>query len=291
MHISIASERLINIFGLSISNTVFTAFIVILIILAFIWYLYRNLRFEKPGRIQVLFELIMNYLSGTVFDLLGESRGKKIMGFLFTFLFFILVSNWFGLLPIVPTLSVNMPGTDNAILNNIDATTGTVVATDSPATSSQLTLGGCISKRDCYLTISGIKEFNDPVHVLRAPTSDLSMTIALAILSVIATNALGFWVLKARYLRKFFNFSSPVNFFVGLLELLSEFIRIISFSFRLFGNIFAGELLLTVITALTYGLATLPFFFLEIFVGFIQAVVFFILTAMFMSLAVEKQHN
>ena len=85
MHISIASERLMTIFGLNITNTVFTAFIVILVIIGFIFYLNRNLRFTKPGRIQVLFELVFTYLSGTVFDLLGESRGKKIMGFLFTF--------------------------------------------------------------------------------------------------------------------------------------------------------------------------------------------------------------
>jgi F-type H+-transporting ATPase subunit a len=89
------------------------------------------------------------------------------------------------------------------------------------------------------------------------------------------------------YLKKFFNFSSPINAFVGLLELLSEFIRIISFTFRLFGNIFAGEVLVLMLTFLMPFLLVDLIYGLELFVGFIQAAVFALLTLVFATMAVE----
>ncbi len=89
----------------------------------------------------------------------------------------------------------------------------------------------------------------------------------------------------------FFNFSSPIFFFVGILELISEFSRVISFTFRLFGNIFAGEVLLTVIGFLAPFLAPIPFLGLEIFVGFIQALVFAMLTVTFLSMATSHDHH
>ena len=104
---------------------------------------------------------------------------------------------------------------------------------------------------------------------LRSPAADLNFTIALALIAVTFANALGVAAsaLKGR-LKTFFNFSNPIAFFVGILELISEFAKIISFSFRLFGNVFAGEVLLTIIAFLLPYLAPLPFMFLEIFVGF-----------------------
>jgi F-type H+-transporting ATPase subunit a len=78
--------------------------------------------------------------------------------------------------------------------------------------------------------------------------------------------------------------------FVGILELMSEFSKIISFSFRLFGNIFAGEVLLTVIAFLVPVIAPLPFFFLELFVGFIQALVFTMLALVFIKGAITEAH-
>jgi F-type H+-transporting ATPase subunit a len=96
--------------------------------------------------------------------------------------------------------------------------------------------------------------------------------------------------LKKDYFKKFFDFSNPLNTFIGLVELLSEVSKLLSFSFRLFGNIFAGEMLLVVITGITYGIMTLPFLGLELFVGVIQAFVFFMLTTVFISVATTKQH-
>jgi F-type H+-transporting ATPase subunit a len=89
----------------------------------------------------------------------------------------------------------------------------------------------------------------------------------------------------------FFNFSSPIKFFVGILELISEFARIISFTFRLFGNVFAGEVLLAIMALLVPYLVPLPFMFLEVFVGFIQAFIFGMLTLIFVALAITPHEG
>ena len=128
------------------------------------------------------------------------------------------------------------------------------------------------------------------VPLFRAPTSDLSVTASLAIISVLLTNALGISFGGFKYLAKYVTLKSPIDFVVGLLELISELGKVLSFSFRLFGNVFAGEVLLAVITSLTYGVFTLPFFGLEIFVGLIQALVFFLLTTVFISVAMSHDH-
>ena len=127
------------------------------------------------------------------------------------------------------------------------------------------------------------------VPLLRAPTSDLNFTIALAVISVLSVNFLGAAAISVRrHIGKFLNFKSPIMFFVGALELISEFVKIISFSFRLFGNIFAGEVLLAIVGALLPYAAPLPFLFLEVFVGFIQAFIFSMLTLVFLGMAVQE---
>ena len=126
---------------------------------------------------------------------------------------------------------------------------------------------------------------------LRSPSTDLNMTASLALIAVIMTQVLGFRALGISYLTKFFNFktlfSSPlggIDVAVGLLELIGEFAKILSFSFRLLGNIFAGSILLFVMSFLVPFLPW-PFFILEFFVGALQGFVFGLLTAIFMSQA------
>jgi len=128
------------------------------------------------------------------------------------------------------------------------------------------------------------------VPLFRAGTADLNTTLALATFSVISIQYFGVITLGREYIGRFFNFKNPIYFFVGFLELLSEGTKIISFAFRLFGNIFAGEVLLTVIAFLMPLFAPLPFMALELFVGFIQALVFSMLTSVFLSLATTS-HN
>lgn len=135
----------------------------------------------------------------------------------------------------------------------------------------------------------GLREESKLIPIFRAPTADLNTTIALALISVLLIQFFGILALRSHHFKKYFNFSSPIMFFVGLLEIISEISRIISFAFRLFGNIFAGEVLLTVIAFLIPVIVPIPFLGLELFVGFIQALVFSMLTATFLQLAITKE--
>ena len=128
------------------------------------------------------------------------------------------------------------------------------------------------------------------IPLFRAPASDLNFTIALAIIAVFSVNLLGAMAVGMRaHVGKFFNLKNPIYTFVGLLELVSEFVKIISLSFRLFGNVFAGEVLLIIIGFLGPYFLPLPFLFLEVFVGFIQAFIFAMLTLVFIGMSVSHQ--
>ena len=138
----------------------------------------------------------------------------------------------------------------------------------------------------------GLKEIHDGKEVLvplfRSPNADLNLTLALALISVRVTHYFAITSLGiADYLRKFFSLN-PIFLFVGFLEIIAEFTKIISLSFRLFGNIFAGEALLTTISNLLAFIAPLPFMMLELLVGFVQATVFMMLTLVFMTILSEK---
>lgn len=129
-------------------------------------------------------------------------------------------------------------------------------------------------------------------HFLRSPSSDLNFTIALALFSVTYINYSAIRKLGPfSYLKKFLNFKSPVLLFVGLLEGISELNRILSLSFRLFGNLFAGEVLLIVTSFLFAFILPLPFLLLEILVGLIQALIFASLTVIFYVNATQTEHG
>ena len=132
---------------------------------------------------------------------------------------------------------------------------------------------------------------------VRVPSTDLNMTLTLAIIAFVMIQYIGFKALGIGYLTKFFNFGtlfkSPlggIDVAVGLLELIGDFAKILSFSFRLLGNIFAGSILLFVMSFLV-PILPWPFFILEFFVGVIQALVFALLTAIFMNLATISHHH
>ncbi len=127
--------------------------------------------------------------------------------------------------------------------------------------------------------------------ILRGNNADLNATLVLGIIAFVSIQYFGIKFLGFKeYIKKFINFSDPMSFIVGILETVSEFSKIISFAFRLFGNIFAGEVLITIIAFLIPIAATFPFLLLEIFVGMIQALVFSMLTTVFISIAIQKSH-
>src|SRR3989344_1683023 len=127
----------------------------------------------------------------------------------------------------------------------------------------------------------GIKKF---IPILRSATSDFNTTFALASISLIATHALSIKYVGIKdYLKRFFSFN-PVFLFVGILELVGEFTKLFSLSFRLFGNIFAGEVVLSTISSLFAFIVPIPFLLLETIVALVQALVFAMLTMAFMSI-------
>lgn len=161
--------------------------------------------------------------------------------------------------------------------------------------------------------LSGGKE--KILHLLRGPNADLNMTLALAIISFVFIEFMGFRTQGLAYLKNFFNFSSPINFFVGLIELISELARLISLSFRLFGNIFAGEIIVllaitlqAIVTTWFVGLVNIaqnpladffgalfpfpvPVMLFEMGVGVLQAAVFAMLTLFFVKQATTAHQH
>lgn len=237
------AEHVFKIGGYEITNSLLLSFIVLAFLFGLAFFLSKNFKLV-PGKVQNVFETIIEFLLSVIESVLGDrKKSEKYLPLIATIFLFVLVSNWFGLLPGV----------------------GSIVINDK----------------------HGVK-----IPLLRAPAGDLNFTLSLAIISVFFTNLFG--VLAGgfvKHFKKFFNFSSPINFFVGLLELMSEFSRMISFSFRLFGNIFAGEVLLIIMTFLMPYFVPVPFIMMEIFFGAIQAFIFAMLTLVFLSAhAMETEH-
>ena len=148
------------------------------------------------------------------------------------------------------------------------------------------------------------------VPLLRGATADLNTTLAISLFAVILSHILGVvWVGAWNHFNKFFNIKAlaqifkkgrkepilimvnPIKAFVGLIEVVGEIAKIASLSLRLFGNIFAGEVLLASMMAISAFLLPLPFMFLELIVGIVQALVFAILTLAFMSIATTNEEH
>lgn len=124
------------------------------------------------------------------------------------------------------------------------------------------------------------------IPILRAATSDFNTTFALAAVSVVATHVLSIKYNGLKhYLMRYFSLN-PILLFVGFLEIISEGTKFLSLSFRLFGNIYAGEVVLSTVSSLFAFIAPLPFIMLETIVAFVQALVFAMLTMVFMAILI-----
>ncbi len=145
------------------------------------------------------------------------------------------------------------------------------------------------------ITIPGMHD-GHPMNIplFRSMNADVNMTLVFAIVTIIVAQAAGITSLGILpHISKYIvpPWKNPIGTFVGLLELVSEFARVLSFTFRLFGNIFAGEVLLLVVSSLAPYLVPIPFLGLEIFVGFIQALVFAMLTLVFLKMAMTGHEH
>jgi F-type H+-transporting ATPase subunit a len=296
LHVSISAETIFHFFGLSISNSILTSLIVSFLLIAFA--VYFKLTFKntnKPSALQNFVEMIVEALHNFVYSI-TEDKKKTALFFpiIATFFIFIIMNNYVGLLPGVGSILTpekeKEVETVSFLSNQVMASSTKAVEVSEPVTPNEAAVVGEASEAGTSAEVAE-KSPVKMVPLFRAATADLNTTLALAIISVFLTQAFGISHLGLSYFKKFVDFSNPINFFVGVLEIILEFAKIVSFAFRLFGNIFAGEVLLAVMTYLVAIAVPAPFYALELFVGFIQALVFSMLSLIFFNLATKSHHE
>ncbi len=256
------AENISHIGSLPVTNALITSTSAVLVIAVIAVAVRLTLR-EVPRGIQNFLEILVEGALNLC-DQVTSSRkiSTKVFPLAFSVFLFILVNNWLGLLPI----------------------------------------GGL-----------GIIEAGEHgssfIPFLRSGTADINTTIALAIMAVVGANIFGIFSIGIwKSFNKYVNLKAlgsmitkvrrepavlvvaPVTFFVGLLELIGEFAKVASLSFRLFGNVFAGEVLLMAMSKILPFLLPIPFLFLEVFVGLIQALIFSILVLVYFTIA-SQDHD
>lgn len=252
---------------ITITNALLTSWVAVLVIIVISLFLRSKLR-EIPKGIQNFFEIIVEGAL-SLCDQVTNSRALslRIFPISISVFFFILINNWLGLIPIGGL--------------------------------------GILEKAEHGFVF---------IPFLRGGTADINTTLGLAIMAVIGANIFGVFSIGIwKTLNKYVNLKvlgeigkkikkdptvilvAPVTFFVGLIEIIGEFAKIASLSFRLFGNVFAGEVLLASMAALVAYIVPIPFIFLEILVGVIQALIFSILLTVYFTIGAsdhdEHEHE
>ncbi len=256
-----------------VTNTLLSTWLSIVVLLALFYFGSRR-RDLIPYGVQNFAEWAVESLRGMVEGVAGKERGKQFFPLVATFFIFIFVSNLLDIFPGVDTVGA------------IDGKTLAAQATN------QLFLGFIPANKPVlgFLLFGNIS--NAVIPWVRPATTDLNLTFAMAIISVVTCQAFGFYKLGAKeHISKYLNFRSPIDFIVGILEAISELARIISFSFRLFGNIFAGSTVLAVFAFILPFVADIIFIPFEIFVAFVQALVFSLLTLVFLEIASSSHEH
>lgn len=256
----LAAEPLFNIGSMPVTNALINAWLGVAFFVTLAGVLRSKIRMVPRG-LQNAAEWTLEFMLG-FFDQVTHSREKseRFLPLVGTLFVFILFSNWIGLLPGIGTIGM-------------------------------------------WLRVHGGVEL---VPIFRPANSDLNMTLAMAVLAVSASHVFGIISIGFfRHIGKFIQLANVfksilkgpmailtalIEFFVGILEIISEIAKMVSLSLRLFGNIFAGEVLLTVMAGLIAVLVPTPFMLLELIVGLIQATVFAMLTLVYLHVATSEPH-
>lgn len=305
-HIQIKPEVLHSIWKINITNTMVTSWLVVALMIALVYLASRRWEIVPRG-VQNLLEAIIEGFYNLVVSIAGEKNGRRFFPVVATIFFFVLFANWFSLFPIFNVIGLGEEGEEGFVMEKADV--GPLPVTYVGLSGPGQLQGQTIDEDDPQAALKAEQERDKGNFVgeirpfLRGINTDLNTPLALAIMSAIFVEFWGISTLGLfTYGRKFFNFGgllhgirrfSPallfqgvVDAFVGFLELVSEMVRLISFTFRLFGNMFAGEVVILMFTFLIPLVITLPFYGLEIFVGLIQAFIFAALTLVFGMIAV-----
>lgn len=220
-------------------------------------------------------------------ETIAGDRARQWFPIVMTIFLLVLVANWWELVPGVDSVGVVEPphGDTGFVMEHVGPfyiVTANEVAVEHHEEEGK----GEEAGHELPTTEEG-EEVGILLPFLRATATDLNFTFALAIISMVMVQYYGVQALGLGYFSKFLNLKGGVmGFIVGLIETVSEFAKVISFSFRLFGNIFAGQVLLFIMAFLVPWLLPVPFYGLELFVGFIQAFIFAVLTLAFFATAV-----
>lgn len=247
-----------------VTNTLFCTWLVVLALLVLVLFI-RSKKHQQqiPHGFQNMMEWVVESLQSLVEGVSGKEKGRRFFPLVATLFIFIFLGNLMDVFPGIDTI-------------------GTVNGAVHPQT---------------FLGINFLfgADSNKLIAWFRPPTTDLNLNFAMALVVVVVCQVLGFaWLGAGTHLGKYFKFkglftkgvSGVIEFFVGLIEIVTELSRLLSFAFRLFGNIFAGSAVLAVFGLLTIGIANfLVFIPLEIFVAFVQALVFAMLTLVFLEMA------
>jgi F-type H+-transporting ATPase subunit a len=261
--LELPAETVFHLFGFPITNSVIAAWITIIFLVGFSYVITRRMKLV-PGRLQAVFEFLVGWLYDLCVSVAGEKNGRRFFPVVATIFLFVAFNAWLALL---------VPGFGSITIHTAEG----------------------------------------EAHLLRAANTDINMPLALALTSFAFFWYFGFRALGIRFMENFFNFkelgkglrqlfggnfkdgllgivTGVMTAFAGMLELLSVLIRVISLTFRLFGNMTAGEILVFVMLFLVSLLSVLvlPLYGLELLIGFIQAIIFGGLTLIFLTLAVES---
>ncbi|MFN7160045.1 MAG: F0F1 ATP synthase subunit A [Candidatus Gracilibacteria bacterium] len=243
---------------LHITNSVLASFTVTVLLVIVALIIRRNFA-VIPSRIQIVLELLVNFFLGTLKDAYGsEERARKFLPLIMTYFLYLLMANLFFIIPLINSTFVNSDGHTFPLFR---------VSTSDWSQTLALGLITVVGAHIIALTIHPIKHIGAFIRVE------------------------GFW--KARSFGDIMN--AFINFFIGIMEIIGEFARPVSLSARLFGNIFAGEMMVAVIASImapfTWFILPMPFLALGIFVGLIQAFVFTFLSILFMAQTVQAAHH
>ncbi|MDP6064140.1 MAG: F0F1 ATP synthase subunit A [SAR202 cluster bacterium] len=277
-----------------ITNTMVNTWIAI-VILGLISFLGTRRATEIPSRLQGFLEIIIEFFLSLAESVAGPENARRFFPLATTIFLFIVTSNWLGILPGVGTIGwVESPEEvkhhkEAALDDPHDLDLGSVnlQVFDGDGGLALLSLGSI----DNTVTLEEFKEHGVDdgkragilIPFFRSANTDINTPLSMAIIAMFMVH---FWGLRSLgvfgHVGKFMNFKEgPIGAFVGVLEAIGEAARVISFTFRLFGNIFAGEVLLIAMSFLIPLVGLVPFLGLELFVGLIQAFIFSMLTLVF----------
>lgn len=318
--IEIKGEMLWEVGPLPIRNTLLTQWAVVVFLAVVAFFLGRNLKW-MPSGIQNFTEAVVEGIHNLVLNTAGEKNGRRFFWVIATFFIFVAVSNWFALLPVFNAIGKVEPvGPEEGEFHEeavvVQSAGIAFVGFGADFVEIEVDEEACVKLEgeahdECLeeARAEAIREAEEKhgvgedeelaivVPFFRSVNTDLMSTLSLAIASAIFVEYWGISTLGLMgYGSKFFNVKNLLrgrpmgllDFFVGILEFFAELVRLISFSFRLFGNMLAGEILLLVMTfLLPFAFFVVGIFYgLELFVGAIQAFIFGMLTLVFGVMAV-----